>query len=66
MTEKQTVTWDQLVAFARDIDREVTHVYRCVKGVRESPPIAEAFEHRFGFPMKDAALAGRRPLKRVA
>lgn len=64
--QKQTITWDQLVAFAKQIDRETTHVYRVVKGDRESPPIAEAFEKHFGFAMKDAAMAGRRPLGSAA
>ena len=62
----RTITWDQLTAFAKAIDRNVTHVFRVMKGERESPPIAREFETYFGIPMKSATLAGRRPVRSVA
>lgn len=54
------ITWDQLADFARVIDREITHVFRVVKGERQSPPVAEQFQRHFGFDLCDVELAGRR------
>lgn len=65
-TETHRITWDQLAGFAHAIDREITHVFRVFKGERQSPPIAEEFARYFGFPMNQSALAGRRPIRRVA
>jgi hypothetical protein len=64
--EKHVVSWEQLCAFAKTIDREITHVYRVFRGDRSSPPIADAFQAHFGFAIKDATLAGRKPIRSVA
>ena len=63
---KHSITWRQLVAFARAADREITHVFRVFKGERTSPFIPEEFERHFGFRMADASLAGRRRRRHAA
>jgi hypothetical protein len=57
---KNVITWEQFAAWARATGRDVTHVFRVFKGERKSPPLDAEFEQHFGFPMKDAELAGRR------
>jgi hypothetical protein len=60
--DKHVITWDQFVAFASASGRELSHAFRVFKGERESGTLATAFQEHFGFPMRDAELAGRRAL----
>ena len=57
---KQTITWEQFKEFATRSGRDLTHAFRVFRGERNSAALAAEFEQHFGFPMKDAALAGRK------
>lgn len=62
--KKHLITWKQLEEFAKASDREITHVFRVVKGERMSPPLELEFEKHFGFPLRDVAFAGLRLRRR--